>query len=261
MMHGGGHAGTVYETTPAAREGWGSYFLRKGFAVYIVDAVNRGRSGYDITDINLARQGLKPIADIPKINRYSHERAWTQFRIGPSLGVPFPSSQFPVEAFDQYAAQLIPAWRDPIETDRNVSALIALFDRIGPGILLTWSQSGLFGWMTAVQRPNLVKAIVALEPSMISPAGVATGLKPADLQALGTIPILLQVGDFDSRRITSLKKFAGSIGRNASVLALPEEGIFGNGHVVMIEKNNLQVADLIIERVEKMLPDLKTGAK
>jgi pimeloyl-ACP methyl ester carboxylesterase len=38
-------------------------------------------------------------------------------------------------------------------------------DRIGPAIILTHSQSGPFGWLIADARPNLVKAIVALEPS------------------------------------------------------------------------------------------------
>jgi hypothetical protein len=40
--------------------------------------------------------------------------------------------------------------------------------------------------------------------------------------------------------------FANNIGENATLLLLPEHGIFGNGHVVMIERNSLRVADLII---------------
>jgi hypothetical protein len=40
------------------------------------------------------------------------------------------------------------------------------------------------------------------------------------------------------------------------VLALKEEAIFGNGHVVMIEKNNLQVADLLIQRLASVVPGL-----
>jgi pimeloyl-ACP methyl ester carboxylesterase len=254
MMHGGGHHGIVYDTTPDGREGWQTYFLRRGFAVYVVDGVNRGRSGYDITDTSLARQGTKPASAIPAMNRYSHERAWTQFRIGPSLGVAHPRSQFPVEAFNQYAAQLVPAWRDPTELERNVAGLTALIDRIGPAILLTWSQSGMFGLRTAVQRPNLVKAVISLEPSTISPEGVTPELTPANLKTLANTPILLQVGDYDAPRIASLKKFAASIGHQTSVLALTEEGIFGNGHVVMIEKNNLQVADLLIQRLERIVP-------
>jgi pimeloyl-ACP methyl ester carboxylesterase len=41
----------------------------------------------------------------------------------------------------------------------------ALLDRIGPAILITHSQGGLFGWLIADARPGLVKAIVALEPT------------------------------------------------------------------------------------------------
>src|SRR5919108_1098264 len=45
LFHGGGHSGKVFETTPDGREGWNTIFLRQGFAVYVVDAANRGRSG------------------------------------------------------------------------------------------------------------------------------------------------------------------------------------------------------------------------
>lgn len=67
------------------------------------------------------------------------------------------------------------------------------------------------------------------------------------------VPILLQAGDFDDSRIFSLRNFANNIGGNASLLILPEQAIFGNGHVVMVEKNNLQVADLIIAYLRREL--------
>src|SRR6185369_3436221 len=31
MVHGSGHTGATYETTPDGREGWATYFARKGF--------------------------------------------------------------------------------------------------------------------------------------------------------------------------------------------------------------------------------------
>ena len=253
LLPGGGHFGKVYETTPDGREGWATYFLRRGFPVYNADGVNRGASSYDITDIVLGRQGAAPLTAIPNMNRYTYELAWTQFRIGPSPGVPFPTTQFPVEAFAEYANQLVPAFRDPIEDDKNVAALVALLDRVGPAIVLTWSQSGRFGFRAAVQRPRLVKALVALEPAAVSAAGVMTGVSAADLATLSHIPILLEAGDFDPPRISSLRNFANNIGANASVLVLTERGILGNGHVVMVEKNNLQVADLIIAYLRKEL--------
>src|SRR5882757_4497963 len=53
----------------------------------------------------------------------------------------------------------------PKQQELNRDAGAALLDRIGPAILLTHSQSGAFGWPIADARPNLVKAIVAVEPS------------------------------------------------------------------------------------------------
>ncbi len=55
MVHGSGHTGATYETTPDGREGWATYFARKGFPVYVVDHSGRGRSGFDPTPINRAR--------------------------------------------------------------------------------------------------------------------------------------------------------------------------------------------------------------
>jgi len=55
MVHGSGHTGVTYETTPDGREGWATYFARKNFPVYVVDHAGRGRSGFDPTVINRAR--------------------------------------------------------------------------------------------------------------------------------------------------------------------------------------------------------------
>jgi pimeloyl-ACP methyl ester carboxylesterase len=263
LLPGGGHMGKVYETTPDGREGWATYFVRKGLPVYNTDGVNRGGSSWDLTNVVLAAQGEVPITDIPSMNRYTHELAWTQFRIGPGLGVPHPTSQFPTDAFDEYTNQLVPAFRATIEDDKNIAALVALLDKLGPSpsIVLTWSQSGRFGVRAAVQRPNLVKALILLEPAAVSAAGVMTGVSQADLDSISHIPILLQAGDFDPPRITRQRNFCTNIGDNCTLLELTELGIFGNGHVVMVEKNNQQVADLIIDwlRGAAGLPQLHAG--
>lgn len=46
----------------------------------------------------------------------------------------------------------------------NNASYAALLDDIGPAIVITHSQSGQFGWQLGDARPDLVKAIVALEP-------------------------------------------------------------------------------------------------
>lgn len=261
LMHGGGHEGKVYETTPDGREGWATYFLRQGFAVYNVDATNRGASGFDMRQIALVAQENADPDTIPRMNKYTKELACTQFRIGTfpdDVCVQHDGGQFPLEAFlTQYTSQLVPAFRDDTVTPTNTAALVALLDRIGPAIFLSWSQSGHFMFHASVERPGLVKGHISLEPSGISrPEGESSQLDQDDLEVLNGIPILLQVGDFDEDRETAMDNFAGFINDagpedNASVLNLPRDhGITGNGHVVMLEKNNLEVADLIIDWIK-----------
>jgi pimeloyl-ACP methyl ester carboxylesterase len=43
--------------------------------------------------------------------------------------------------------------------------MVALLDKIGPAIVLVHSQAGPIGWATADARPDLVKAVVAVEPN------------------------------------------------------------------------------------------------
>src|SRR5207237_77456 len=47
MVHGGGQTGTNFTGTPDGREGWAQFFLRKGYAVYVVDQPGRGKAAYD----------------------------------------------------------------------------------------------------------------------------------------------------------------------------------------------------------------------
>src|SRR5499427_9079546 len=51
MWHGGGLTGVTYETTPDGREGWLNLFARKGWDVYVSDAVERGRAGFASPDV------------------------------------------------------------------------------------------------------------------------------------------------------------------------------------------------------------------
>ena len=39
-----------------------------------------------------------------------------------------------------------------------------LLDRIGPAIVITHSQGGLYGWSWADSRPGLIKALIQIEP-------------------------------------------------------------------------------------------------
>src|SRR6516225_697047 len=51
MWHGGGFTGVTFESTPDGREGWQTMFVRKGWDVYVSDAVERGRAGWAMPEI------------------------------------------------------------------------------------------------------------------------------------------------------------------------------------------------------------------
>ena len=127
---GGGHSARVYDTTPDGREGWLTLFVRQGFAVYGVDRPNTGRSGTDICKINAVRLGVAPPSTMPAINRYAAESSWVTFRWGPKFGEPYPNTQFPIEAVDNYYPQTISTYRDPQETEKSVAAFSALIDKV-----------------------------------------------------------------------------------------------------------------------------------
>jgi pimeloyl-ACP methyl ester carboxylesterase len=69
-------------------------------------------------------------------------------------------------SFDNYYAGGIGSMQDrEMQNQMNIDGLAALLDRIGPAIVVVHSQSGAYGWPLVQARPDLVKALVALEPS------------------------------------------------------------------------------------------------
>ncbi len=241
LWHGGGLTGVTWETTPDGREGWQHFFLRQGWPVYVSDAVERGRSGWSsFPDIFPGEPVFLPI-----------DNPWERFRIGDGpgsfkRGTTLPGSQFPAdhESYLNFVRQNVP--RFTTTDDMTLAAYIALLERVGPSVVLVHSQGGLFGWRAAQQRPDLVKALVLCEPAAIG--------DPARVAALKDIPQLIVYGDFIERdaRWPTIRAngvgFADKIraaGGRIDVVDLPARGIHGNGHMMMMDRNNAEVAGLI----------------
>jgi hypothetical protein len=66
------------------------------------------------------------------------------------------------EALNQYFRQMT-SNTGPFDVEVTSDAVAALFNKIGPGILVTHSQSGGPGWRAAIKSRN-VRAIIAYEP-------------------------------------------------------------------------------------------------
>jgi hypothetical protein len=242
MWHGGGLTGVTYETTPDGREGWLNMFIRKGWDVYNSDAVERGRSGFASSDIF---QG-EPVF-------LNQGNAYERFRIGggegtwdsdPAKRKVLPGNQFPVQAYENFVKQIVPRWTT---TDAAIiAAYTELVDRICPCVILFHSQAGQFGFKVAQARPDKVKALVAVEP-----AGIGDTAKAAVLKDVPTVMIF---GDYilKDARWPKIRQndydFADAIragGGKVDVINLPEIGIKGNSHMMMMDKNNGEIADVI----------------
>ncbi len=151
-------------------------------------------------------------------------------------------------------------------------ALIALLDKIGPAVVVTHSNGGLWGWLAGARSPN-VRAIVSYEPTFVFPPGEVeisgparsgnqpggTTVTPQEFANLVKMSIQVVFGDNIPRtpvpiqaangrrlQVEDSKLFIEALnkrGGRASVLLLPEVGLRGNSHFVYQDLNNVQVAD------------------
>ena len=156
-----------------------------------------------------------------------------------------------------------------------------------------------FGWLIADARPQLVKAILAIEPSgppfeaTIIGTGKARAWGPTDIAIaydppvkdaselsvereaapdgpdlfvcwmqkeparklvnLTRIPVMIMAAEASYHQAYDhcTAKYLTQAGVKTDYIRLQDRGIRGNGHMVMIEKNNLDIARLIDDWVMK----------
>lgn len=161
MFHGASQTGANYTGTPDGRRGWLHDFLRAGYSVYVVDQVERGRSGHSLGSRQLIEYDVEHIENYftapGKNSLWPQARRHTQWPGSGQMGDP---------VFDQFYASQVDFLSDRTKSEwLNSQAGVQLLDRIGPAILLTHSQSGPMGWLIADTMPSHVKAILALEPN------------------------------------------------------------------------------------------------
>ena len=162
IVPGAAQTATNFNGTPDGREGWTQHFLRRGYAVYIVEQPGRGRSSYQPdTDGTQAYPQVLSVQQRftapEKFNLWPQARLHTQW---PGTGMAGDPN------FDQFFASQVPFVQKPeVIQALNRDALAALIDKLGPVILMTHSQSGAYGWEAVDQRPGMVKALIQAEPS------------------------------------------------------------------------------------------------
>lgn len=257
LVHGGGGQGTDWLGTPDGRPGWAAGFVAAGHPTLVVDRPGHGRSAAhpDVVGPPGAQFDYGTCAFLFHPDRPDHTR-W-----------PLDPDDEAAEDRLLASAGFLPA--DLAESQRMDAARLAdLLDRIGPAVVVTHSAGGPCGWLLADRRPDLVAALVAVEP--IGPAfaefpGIGRldwGLAAAPLRydpprasaaeaaaadpstlripALADLPVALVTGG-----ASMFAEFAPAIEQSLRVagaaverLHLPEFGVTGNGHALTYESNS-----------------------
>jgi hypothetical protein len=189
---------------------------------------------------------------------------------------PHVAPLFPMAAVDEYYKQLVPnaevtlpgstcATCMPQELSPantwTPQALALLVERLGGAIIATHSQSGIMGHHALrilKERGNLglVKALITVEGGCSLPQ---SGLTAADFDA---IPYLALKGDYtatsqqcqESVDAIHLRRTAGQGTAAAEYMKLDERGMLGVTHMMMLDSNNLEIADLMLEWVGDNVP-------
>lgn len=290
LVHGAAQTASNWLSTPDGRLGWAEHFLDLGYVVYLVDQPARGRSAWH-PEVN-GKLRMFTVGQLERLFTASAQLGdWPQAR----LHTQWPGTGRKGDpVFDAFYATQVESLASDSETQALMQAAgAALLDRIGPAVLITHSQAGLLGWVIAERRPDLVKGIVAIEPSgppfhnaapgnpkarawgvtdipmtydppVSDPAQIATqsqarpdgeGLIACTLQQeparmlvhLARIPVLLTTTEssYHAPYDHCTAAYLRQAGVPVEFIRLEDRGIRGNGHMVMLEKNNLQAADFI----------------
>ncbi|MGB0778469.1 MAG: alpha/beta hydrolase [Flavobacteriaceae bacterium] len=263
FWHGYGQSMRTWQTTPDGREGFQNIFLKKKYSIHLVDQPRRGQSG----------RSTKPLT----LNANTDDQLWFGiFRLGINNEF-YPNVQFSKDpqALNQFYRQITPD-TGPLDIELNIKSISSLFDKVGPGILVTHSHSGGQGWLTALKNEN-IKAIVSFEPgsNFVFPENEipnsipylggtlsARGVPLETFIKLTQIPIVIYYGDYIPEEevldnpgqeqwraaLEMAKKWTEVVnnhGGDVTLVHLPEKGIIGNTHFPMSDLNNKKIADLM----------------
>lgn len=294
MIHGGGQTGAGFLSTPDGRRGWADYFVARGFAVYVVDVPGRGRSqGHDPGDGT-----ARPAPTVARrVSDTTEDPLWPQAR----LHTQWPDGRIPGDLiFDQFYASQVSGTADGACLEHLVRRAGAeLLERIGPSVLVAHSLGAPLGWQIADERPDLTRAMVAVEPTgpavydvvlgpgefregpMTRPWGLTQAPltyappvgSPEELafvpQAESDAPELARywLQAEPARQLPNLARVRMAVvtgeasyhapydhgtsayltqaGVQHDYIRLADHGITGNGHMMMLEKNSLEIAALL----------------
>jgi hypothetical protein len=137
-------------------------------------------------------------------------------------------------------------------------------------MLVSHSQSGAFPLEAALVNAAGIKGMVLVEPGVCPATYTDT-----QIATLARLSIMVVYGDYLATP-TGIPDFSwqaaydgcrafvarvSAAGGKARMLHLPGQGIRGNSHMVMRDRNNLQVADLILRWIDESVGGRKARSQ
>ncbi len=166
LIHGGYGQGSEWISTPDGHRGWASLLLEQGYKVYVLDRPGQGRNPFQ-----------------PFVHGNFDREAPTFEAMARAAGIASPADARSNSLLDQMIAGMgQPMAVNAITQNVWRSRGAMLLDDIGPAILVSNGDGAGFAWVTAEERPALVKGIVALDPP-------AASLQGRTIAKLAAIPI------------------------------------------------------------------------
>jgi len=271
FLHGHNQSGmSTWGMTPDRRDGFQNIFLKQDFSVYLLDQPRRGEAGRSTESYSI----------IPEPDE---QRMFNTYRLGvwPDY---YENTQYDrrEEILDQFFRRNTPNTA-AFDLEIVSAGVAAAINKVGSSVLITHSQGGGVGW-SSVMKTDCVKGIISYEPgsNFVFPMGEApnpiTGYNGIDVLCpqevpkedflkLTKMPVVIYYGDNIPKdpcadpgmdhwrmRVIMANHFAkavNSYGGDAQVVCLPDKGIFGNGHFPFQEKNNIEVANVMMQFLEE----------
>ncbi|CAB4923484.1 unannotated protein [freshwater metagenome] len=247
LLHGGGGQGTDWGTTPDGRPGWADLLVDRGWQVHVVDRPGHGRS-----------PGREPSpAAVPLTARVFAPGDRPDHTQWPGPGGPADP------AVRQLAASSSGLPADLAAAQATEHRLLEeLLTRTGPAVLLAHSLGACAAWLVAEARPDLVVAVVAVEPAgppfldvpgtpLRLPAGITAAPLGTDgvLTGLPRVPVAVVQGETSAQAAACGPVAAHLRDRGVTVdhLVLADHGLRGNGHGLVLELNNAEVLTVVLD--------------
>jgi len=268
FIPGAYHTGVCYTTTPDGREGWARELANEGHNVFVTDLPATGRSGFvDFENVSgefivKAYESMINSLDIDKASIVTHSLSGP---IGFKLAERIPEKVHSLISVEPGLIGNVQDVTEPLsEANGKVQVSFQGFDFtldmsswLEPSEdmvnRLRWESTEKFPQNKKSQE-NYIASLQHVHPQLMYERFNIKGsqLSIKNSSALDKVQFLIITGTEDPVHKDADYKIAEYLKEedlNVSHIELGEEGIEGNGHMMMLEKNSSEILELILERI------------